>query len=715
MATETKHSFVLTAKDKTAATLSSVGSGFTSLGDKVNKVGGVMTVGLGAVAAAGATVAGTMAVLAAKSFESLDALGKFSDRIGVTTEALVGLRYAASQTAGVTDDQLDTALQRMTRRVSQAAAGTGEAVKVLDELNLSATELNQLSPDKQFSAIADAMNEVDNQSDKVRLTFGLFDSEGVGLVNTLSQGSEGLAQFATAADQLGLALDRGAIAKIESANDSMDNVKKSATGVGNAIAVSVAPTVTGLANLWVENVAKTTDWAKIAETTVNMAVKGFAWMADGLQGVVTVLQFAKVGALSLKAGFANLFINSTEAAATFLNFFGSGLKALTIGSLELVRKLGEALALLPSKAGEAGDSMVASIDRMQNSLNNALTFDADSITAGIQGANDSLEEGLTTLDNMVNAGSWGDKITELHTQWELEATATGERVRNLVADAYAPPETESAGGTDTGDSGNDAAEQSLARLASKLETVHSFLASEEEAILNSYSNRQIILEESLSNGLITESTYANQTVALEAKKQGELTALAKKNMSERAKFSTMSFSEQSKNVIGFLEANTGALAKESKTWFKVNQGLSIANAVMNTSEAVTKTLASYPAPLNFALAGVVLANGIAQVAQIKSQTFDGGSSSSSTASISSGSSYTTQSDTDTTDYSSDYTSAEASYGSMVTVQIIGDVTGFDKDELVLDIQDSISENINSGDMTIIEAGSRQAALIRGAA
>lgn len=721
MATETKHSFVLTAKDKTANTLDSVGIKFSSLGDKANAATSVAKIGLGTVATAAAATTAAMTALTVASFDSLDTLGKFADRIGISTEALTSLRYAASQTAGVTDDQLDTALQRMVRRVSQAAEGTGEAVKVLDELNLSATELNQLSPDQQFAAIADAMSEVGDQGDKVRLTFGLFDSEGVGLVNTLNQGSEGLARFAAEAEAMGITMDRSAITKVEAANDAMDNMKRSTAAIGNELAVNFAPIVTGMANLWVENVAKTVDWGKVAQNVVDYSVAGFAMVADGIQNVRIALLAAKVGLYTVADVAGDMFGALVEGGAAFMNFFSTGLASMVNGALEMVGKLGEALALLPGKAGDAGDNLVAKIDSMQASITESLSVDGSGVAAAI---NDfvsfgDLEGALQDLDEAITAGSWSDKIFQLHADWQYSATETSAAVKNIIADAYTPldPENNEEGTNTATAAGEAAQEQLVSRLTTRLETVTSFLATEEEAINSAYANRQSILEQNLENGLLTEERYSRLTQKLEKAKQSELTGLAEKGATDREKFSKLSYANQTAQVVSFLETNTSALASESKTWFKINQGLSIANAFINTCEAVTKTLASYPAPINFGLAAVVAANGAAQIAAIKSQSFDSASASgtSSSTSISSSSYSDTTTDYDTDyddDYSSDYGSTDTS-GYAVTVQIIGDVVGFDQDELVTELQDQISDNINSGDMTIIEAGSRQAALIRG--
>ena len=145
---------------------------------------------------------------------SVDTMAKFAQRIGVTTAKLQELRFAALDT-GVAAGTLDMALQRSVRRISEAAAGTGEAKDAIKELGLDARTLAAMTPDKAFHAIADAMKEIVTQGDRVRLSFKLYDSEGVALVNTLALGSEGLKKMADEARNLGAVLSSTTIKEIE--------------------------------------------------------------------------------------------------------------------------------------------------------------------------------------------------------------------------------------------------------------------------------------------------------------------------------------------------------------------------------------------------------------------------------------------------------------------------------------------------------------------
>lgn len=191
-------------------------------------------------AAAGLTVALTS--LTKASLAMVDQQQKMADRLGLTQKALVGLALAGEQT-GTTQRNLQLAMQRSTRRIAEAAQGTGTAVSALKDLGLEAKALSRLSPDEAFIKLAGAFKDVDGQAEKVRLAFKLFDSEGVGLVNTLKLGEDGIRGFIQQAEDLGIALGRNQTKAIEDSNDAVNILKKSFSGLGNALAVQLAPAI----------------------------------------------------------------------------------------------------------------------------------------------------------------------------------------------------------------------------------------------------------------------------------------------------------------------------------------------------------------------------------------------------------------------------------------------------------------------------------------
>ncbi len=178
--------------------------------------------------------------LIASGLSSGDALAKMSARLGTTVEGLQVLRTAAGL-AGVSASQLDMGLQRMTRRVAEAARGTGEAKAALLELGVSAQRLVNLRPEQQFAVLADALGRVSNQSDRVRLAFKLFDSEGVALVNVARMGSQGIDTLSTSMANLGLIVAGPQLAAIEQASNSLSVLGQAFTVAGQTLAATLAP------------------------------------------------------------------------------------------------------------------------------------------------------------------------------------------------------------------------------------------------------------------------------------------------------------------------------------------------------------------------------------------------------------------------------------------------------------------------------------------
>jgi len=253
---------IIKAHDRTKRSFRAVTMGLNA----IKKVAFSMQTALIAVGVAG------FGYLVKKSLETTDALGKFADKIGIGTAELGGLRHAAELT-GVATTTLDMGLQRMVRRVSEAANGSGEAKDALIELGLSAKALNTLAPDQQFRAIADAMEGVAGQGNKVRLAMRLFDTEGVSLVNTLKGGSAALIEMEKEAERLGISLNRDLVKGVERANDALTNFSSFIGGVFTRTIAELAPAIESITQqlqAWFE--MKAASSGGVAQLTKNMAI-----------------------------------------------------------------------------------------------------------------------------------------------------------------------------------------------------------------------------------------------------------------------------------------------------------------------------------------------------------------------------------------------------------------------------------------------------------
>lgn len=148
--------FNIHAFDKTKRDFDSVKKNVRGLKSQFSSLKGQIR-GIGPLMVAAFSGAAIRAIVA-----TTDKIDKFSLRLGISREKLSELKFAGEQT-GVEFNQLTMGLQRMTRRIAEAAQGTGEAKAALAELGLSARELSTLSPDEQFMKITEAMQGVESQ------------------------------------------------------------------------------------------------------------------------------------------------------------------------------------------------------------------------------------------------------------------------------------------------------------------------------------------------------------------------------------------------------------------------------------------------------------------------------------------------------------------------------------------------------------------------
>lgn len=309
-------------------------------------------------AAATAAAVGGLAALAKRQASYIDETAKFADRIGMSTEGLVGLQKAARET-GVPIAALQMGLQRMTRRVAEAAKGTGEAKNALAELGIDAQHLATLAPEDQFREIAEAMQNVGNRSDQVRLAMKLFDSEGVALVNTLDLGAKGLDEVAERAEKLGLTFSRLDAKKVEIANDKFAELGDLVDAVGNTLAVEVAPYIGAAAKAFVE-------WANEGEGLSKKVV-------DGLERVGYVAAFL-VDTFSVLKGVAQ---GVGSAVAKAVAIMARGIGKIAVGVEGLASYIGQDLDL--------SSGLLQAAEIMDDSAGELFERAGESLSAGLEG------------------------------------------------------------------------------------------------------------------------------------------------------------------------------------------------------------------------------------------------------------------------------------------------------------------------------------------
>lgn len=249
-------------------------------------------------ALAGAVAAVGFAQIARQSLDQADKLVKLTDRLGGTTEGFSELGFVAER-SGVKFETLALGLQRMSRRVAEAAVGTGEAKGAIRELGLDAEKLAALPIDKQFEVIADRLAGVESASDKTRLAMKLFDSEGVALLQTMKGGAAGIQELRSKARELGVTLDADMAQKAVDAKDALTDMNARVTSLARNLTLALAPSLAdaaGSIDRFVIGLTKAFNSAddfvlggqiaEIERDIVGLEFKIRRWQQDGIAGLL---------------------------------------------------------------------------------------------------------------------------------------------------------------------------------------------------------------------------------------------------------------------------------------------------------------------------------------------------------------------------------------------------------------------------------------------
>lgn len=321
----------------------------------------VLTVG---VVGATAAFAGLLASINSTSGE-IDKLAKNASKLGIATGELQKLEFQAGLT-GVSTESLNASLQRMVRRVSEAAKGTGEAVKALNELGIDADKLNKLKPEKQFNLIADAMKNVDKQSDRVRLTFSIFGREGINLVNTLNSD---LKKSGAEFESLGIKITESQANAVQAFEDAKLKFNLVIKGFMQQLTGELAPAFTALIDKTVEWVKAQGGIAPVARKVADTILSGISSIIGGFNRVLGVVDQISIAINSVRLAYAK-FVAFVEKQK--FSIFGGDLdfnKLDKVAQLQRdIAKTEERIALRGGATGAIQQSLVGAKSAIAGAL-----------------------------------------------------------------------------------------------------------------------------------------------------------------------------------------------------------------------------------------------------------------------------------------------------------------------------------------------------------
>jgi hypothetical protein len=545
----------------------------------------------------------------------MDELAKASERLGVSSKELAGLQHAAAM-GGSSAEGMTQALEKLTIQSEAALSGNKKLEGTFRSVGVSMDDLRKKNVSDVMSQIADGMQKLSGPGERMATTLELFGKGQHAMATVLADGSAGLKAMADEADALGLSVSRLDGKKIQAMNDAVENVANVSAGIFNQLAAEVAPIVTDIANGFVGWVKNLGGAKVITKSIIDTAIDGAGILGDIGQKLIITYKFIELGVMKIAAvlsvplakmieleGKLDLFATKRERQLAIDKelaaleqkkaiLMDQNLRLLDLGKTA-VEEQGSAWVAPIMKVSEYMDAMKASAE---TGIEIAKLTEEEKKNAIIKANQDEAMEILkrmTALSNERKALNDKTVIDTVKMQSDIlnSVAETEAEIKKLQAERS--PSVQLAKYKEEIDAKREEDEKADAAKVQKTKETEDAITAEKIRALEA---RRLAEEEYRRSQIESQSLLG---VFYQAE-------------NERAKESDWA---RTKSYMGTLNMQTAALAKHSKAMFAVNKGVSMANAVMNTAEGVTKAW-SYGPILGPVLAGLVAAAGAAQIAVI---------------------------------------------------------------------------------------------------
>jgi len=251
-----------------------------------------------------------------------------ADRLGISSEAFQKLSYAAG-TAHVDSETFAHSIEKMNERLAEVAiSGEGPAAEALKRFGISAQGLVAAGPEKSFKLLLGVLREIPNPMERSKVAMDLFGKSGQGMINLAQQGSAGLQKLGDQASALGVAMSDVDTAKLAEADVAFTQIGASIQGVGNSIAVELAPYITAVTDQFI-------NWMSTGTKTSSYVAQAMDWVTTAVGGVADVVQVLQAGFYGLRSVFSGVVADILSGIDWLVQGFGWVFEKITGTKLEL--------------------------------------------------------------------------------------------------------------------------------------------------------------------------------------------------------------------------------------------------------------------------------------------------------------------------------------------------------------------------------------------
>jgi len=373
--------------------------------------------------------------MGAAATEAISQQNDLASRLGTTYGELAGLSYAGSL-VGVSMDQIGAAMTRAQVTFAKAADGSKQANAAFAQLGLSVADLNGMSTEQQFEAIAQAISELPSEAERAAAAVAVFGKAGVGLLPMFNEGAAGIRAAREEAERFGLALTNTQAGNVDAMGDSFDKVRAAIQGVINQVTAYLAPAVTAISTAFTDMVGSI-GGANIGQAIGDGILQGaryFAQVADAFVAQMGPLwnyvsqvgaQWSAVWGVASRVGSALAGVG--RVLSTFFLSFVRGVTAIGEVLLKAIRGAAGALGFDTTGLDVALDGLKGFNDQLGQDIRSNLAAVGENFSAAFGQNASTVGEAIAgpftqTIDQAIAAARDAADDIDVAARQEVEVT-----------------------------------------------------------------------------------------------------------------------------------------------------------------------------------------------------------------------------------------------------------------------------------------------------
>lgn len=273
------------------------GKNIAAVGDFVAKSFKVITLGLTAMAAAGA------AVVIFKSKE-IDKINQMSSAFGITTKAMQEWSFAG-KAVGLEGEKIGDIFKDVSDKLGDFInTGGGGAADLFEYMNIQISDFIGLAPDKAMLKLGEAMDGL-NKQDKIFFLESIASDASL-LLPLLEDSGKAFKQLAADANSAGAILSDDQIAGVVKFRRAMDGMSVLISGFAVSLTAELAPGMTLILEKTNEWIASIGGGRKAAQFMAKVFIRAIAGIIRGFGKVVSFLQTMEIKLLGLEQSLLNI-------------------------------------------------------------------------------------------------------------------------------------------------------------------------------------------------------------------------------------------------------------------------------------------------------------------------------------------------------------------------------------------------------------------------